>query len=340
MKIAKTSIQFKPIILSFGFILVFIDSFSQTKKEQIISLNLYADSLKQVILNQNNSISEYLVKINELNTSIVSLQKELNSSKLETATKDEEIDQLKIKILELGDSIRMLKRQNPNNFIFPYKYSQPIYIPNEGKYFSTVYLDFKQEIQIVTDSLIVKFNDKNSYHFYFFTPITEDLNIQCPEDFGYVIFDNLGRETFKNFHPNELHGNSFGGYLEFDLGSKMRRLMGLLSSGCGSGGSIQYYDLDISDEKLIQSQSINVSTGGYEFTYFLPQKKIYINGIRINPESHWSGETRYTLDFYSLINDQKIGSKVTKYIYPHFGNLGNDEIIKMIEKREPDIFKF
>lgn len=340
MKIAKSSIQFKPIILSFGFIIVFIDSFSQTKKEQIISLNIYADSLKQEILNQNNSISKYLVKINELNTRIVSLQKELISSKLETETKDEEIDQLKIKILELGDSLRLLKRPNPNNFIFPYKYSQPIYIPDQEKYFSTVYLDFKEVKQIVTDSLIVKFNDHNIYHFYFFTPITEDLNIQCPMNFGYIIFDNSGREIFKNFDPNELYGNSFGGYLEFNLGSKTRRLIGLLSSGCGSGGSIQYYDLDISDEKLIQTQSINVSTGGDEFTCFLPQKKIYVNAIRINPESHWSGENRYTLNFYSLINDEKIGSKTTKYIYPHFGDSGEEELIKLIEKREPQIFKF
>jgi hypothetical protein len=292
-----------------------------------------------VILNQNNSISEYLVKINELNTSIVSLRKELNSTNSETAIKDEEIDQLKIKILELNDSIRLLKRKNPNNFIFPYKYSQQVYIPNQGKYFSTVYLDFKQVKQIVTDSLIVKFNDNHIYHFYFFTPITEDLNIQCPMNFGYMIFDDSGREIFKNFDPNELDGNSFGGYLEFNLGSKTRRLIGLLSSGCGSGGSIQYYDLDISDEKLIQTQSINVSTGGDEFTCFIPQKKIYVNGIRINPESHWSGENRYTLNFYSLINDEKIGSKATKYIYPHFGDSGTDELIKMIEKREPEIFK-
>ena len=340
MKIAKTSIQLKPIVLSFGFIIVFFDSYSQNKKEQIISLNKYADSLKQEILNQNNSISEYHVKIKELNNRIVSLQKELNSSKLETEAKDEEIDQLKIKISELGDSLRLLKGPNPNNFIFPYKYSQPIYISEEGKYFSTVYLDSKQELQIVTDSLIVKFDEKNIFHFYFFTPITADLNIQCPKDFGYLIFDNNGVELFSVFDGNEIGGNSFGGLIEISLKQKIRRLISIRDSGCGSGGGIQYIDVNLKNQKLLLTKWIHVTANGYEFTYFLPEKEVYVNVQRINPESHWEGATRYSLNFFSFINDQFISTKTTKYIYPHFGDSGEDALIKLIEKREPHIFKF
>ena len=117
--------------------------------------------------------------------------------------------------------------------------------------------------------------------------------------------------------------------------------MGLLGSGCGSGGSIQYYDLEILNGELFQTQNISVSTGGYETTIFLAEKNIYLELTRINPESHWGEEnTRYTLDIYSLINDQKLVTRSTKFIYPHFGEIGDDELLKSIEKREPNIFKY
>lgn len=63
--------------------------------------------------------------------------------------------------------------------------------------------------------------------------------------------------------------------------------MSLYSSACGSGGSIQYYDLEILNGELLQSGSINASNGGYETTIFLAKRNIYVELTRINPESHW-----------------------------------------------------
>lgn len=312
------------------------DSLNQANNFNIIKnkvLNLTLDSLKHDVNTHKNAISNFKIKIDELNDSIIYLKSELNTSKNEMLLNQKEIYDLKEKIKLLEDST--------TNFSLPFKYSNPIYNPNEQKSLSTVYLDFKDEIQIITDSLVVKFNEKDIYHFYYFTPITENLSIQCPEEFGYCVFDNSGKEIFRNFNSNEIGGNSYAGYLEFDLVSKKRRLMGLLSSGCGSGGSIQYYDLEIINGKFLQSQNISISTGGYQTTCFLPERNIYVQLTRINPISHWGkGNTRYTLDFYSLINDQKITTRSTKFSYPHFGDLEVDEIWKMIEKREPYIFKF
>lgn len=343
---------------TFLFVLIFSFSFSQNKKKQIAILkysfdslyqiknstviknhilNTCMDSLKLVVNSQNNAISDFKIKINEFNNTIINLKSELNTSKYEMSLNQKEIERLLIKIDDLKDSIKQLQELTAN-FSFPYRYSQPIYVPNEGKFMSTVYLDFKNEKQIVTDSLIVKFNEKDIYHFYYFTPITEDFNFQCPDEFGYIVFDNSGKEIFRDFNPG---GNSYGGYLEFDLISKKRRLMSLYSSACGSGGSIQYYDLEILNGELLQSGSINASNGGYETTIFLAKRNIYVELTRINPESHWGEDnTRYTLDIYSLINDQKLVTRSTKYIYPHFGDVGEDELLKSIEKREPNIFKY
>jgi len=320
---------------TFIFILIFSFAFSQNKKEQIAILKYRLDSLKLIENSQNNAISDFKIKINELNNTIINLKSELNKSKNETSVKQKEIERLLVKIDNLKDTIKQLQELTAN-FSFPYSYSQPIYVPNEG-IMSTVYLDFKDEKQIITDSLIVKFNEKDIFHFYYFTPITEDFNFWCPNEFGYIVFDNSGKEIFRDFNPG---GNSYGGYLEFDLVSKKRRLMSLYSSACGSGASIQYYDLEILNGELLQSQSINASYNGFATTIFLAERNIYVEFTRVNPESHWEGNTRYTLDIYSLINDQKLVTRSTKYIYPHFGDVGEDELLKSIEKREPTIFKY
>ena len=325
---------------TFIFILIFSFAFSQNKKEQIAILKYRLDSLKLIENYQNNAISDFKIKINELNNTIINLKSELNKSKNETSVKQKEIERLLVKIDNLKDTIKQLQELTAN-FSFPYSYSQPIYIPNEDKFMSTVYLDFKDEKQIITDSLIVKFNEKDIFHFYYFTPITEDLNIQCPWEFGYIVFDNSSKEIFRNFNPHEIGGNTYGGYLEFDLVTKKRRLMGVQATSCGSGASIQYYDLEILNGELLQSQSINASYNGYETTIFLAERNIYVELTRIYPESHWGEDnTRYTLDIYSLINDQKLVTRSTKYMYPHFGDVGEDELLKSIEKREPTIFKY
>ena len=82
-----------------------------------------------------------------------------------------------------------------------------------------------------------------------------------------------------------------------------------------------------------------MSTGGYETTYFLPEEEQYVELIRINPEAHWSGETRYKLNFYDLNNDKKIATKETKYTYQHFGEI-ETSLLNSIKKREPNVFKF
>ena len=332
------------VILILFTIIFNLKSFSQSKKERIDILNNLVDSLKIELSNEqssklvkvselNSNIKAMEIQISSLTSTISKLNSELQTSKTENKSKKQEISDLKSEIIKLNDSIKKIQ----NKQIVPFTYENPIYSENENKYFSTVLFDFINKPQILTDSLTVKFNDELVYNFYFFIPITEDFNVQCPSEFGYVVYDNRGIEIFKNLEPN---GNYFGGYLEFNLGFKKRRLLGVGDSGCGSGGSITYNDLDVNNGELIETANITVSTGGYETMYFMPGTKNYIYFKRINPEAHWGGDTRYELSFYSLIDDQKIRVKETKYIYPHFGDVGVDELLKIIKKREPTIFIF
>ena len=320
-----------------------LSAYSQSKKKQIEILTNRVDSIYSVLRNERSvnsvELSNLTAKIKELENqnsslsgNVSNLNNDLQACKTERRANQVEITSLKIQIESLQnrvDSLQMSKKM-------PFIRGQSIYCANEGRYLSTGIFDFSDIPQVLTDSLVV--TDKNGlvYSFYFFTPISEDLNLQCPYEFGFVVYDYKGTEIYKTFSPG---GNYYGGYLEFDLGYRKRRLMGIGDSGCGSGGSIVYCDLDVNDGKINIINSIYASTGGFETTIFLPKKNAYVNLKRINAESHWEGDSRYELTFYSLINDQFLSRKSTKYIYPHFGELGEGELSEMMEKREPNIFK-
>ena len=314
-----------------------IFTLSQTKKEKIIILNGRVDSLIQILKNKETNIEINNRTIRDLNNTINELNLNISNCNSLNNIKQQKIEALEDKINKLNDSIFKLIHPSPKKFKFPYQYGDKVFIENTN--YSTFYFDSKKDFQIITDSLIVEFNQNEIYHFYFFTPITESLNTQCPEEFGYLVLNNEGKKVYQIFDNSGNIENSFHDYLEYDLTTKKRRLLGLLSSGCGSGGTITYYELEILNGELIQKPKINVSTGGFNTTYFIYEKEMYVELIRINPDAHWGGETRYKLNFYDLNNDKKIATKQTKYIYPHYGDI-DYKLLDLIKKREPNVFKF
>lgn len=310
---------------------------AQSKKQQIVTLTNRIDSLNQVINQKEDNIETKNKTIKDLNKTITDLNIKISNCNLTNDVKQQKIDFLEAKIKNLNDSIFKLVQLSPKNFKFPYEYGKKIVFGDA--YYSTFYFDSKKEFQVITDSIIVHFNNNENFHFYFFTPITEELNTQCPGEFGYIVLNNKAEKVFEIFENSGNFENSYSDYLEFDLKTKKRRLLGLLSSGCGSGGTKTYYELDVINDELIQKPKITVSTGGYETTYFLPEEEQYVELIRINPEAHWSGDTRYKLNFYDLNNDKKIATKETKYTYQHFGEI-ETSLLNSIKKSEPNVFKF
>ena len=311
--------------------------FSQSKKEQIIILKNRVDSLTSILNIQDYAIEKNTIKITKLNSDLNLAALEISKCISESESKQNEIYKLRSEIDELRDSLSLLKSKNSKKFILPYAYGDKYYVPSLNKYFSTIYLNFINSRQILTDSLIVKLNENDILHFYFFTPISQNTDLlSCPENFGFLILNINGELIYNNFNPE---GNSYLEYLEFDIGKYKRRLIGLFSSGCGSGGSIIYYELNFTNGKLTLEPKINSTSNGYETNKFLPEKNVYVQLSRINPVTHWGSEnTKYSLTFYNLLNDEKLLSIETKLAYPHFGEEAN--LLKIIENKEPNLFKF
>ena len=316
-------------------IIISIHSLSQSKKEKIIILTNRVDSLIEEINLNKNVIKTKNQTITDLNKNISELKMKLSDCNSLNDIKQERNEVLKDKINKLVDSIAKLNHPYPKKFQFPYQYGDKVFIGNTN--YSTFYFDSRKDFQIITDSLVVEFNHNEIFHFYFFTPITESLNTQCPEEFGYLVLNNEGKKVYQIFDNSGNIENSFYKYQEYDLTTKKRRLLGLLSTGCGSGGTITYYELELLNGELIQKPKITVSVGGYKTTYFLTEEEKYVELIRINPDAHWSGDTRYKLNFYDLNNDKKIATKQTKYIYPHYGDI-DYKLLDLIKKREPNVW--
>ena len=80
--------------------------------------------------------------------------------------------------------------------------------------------------------------------------------------------------------------------------------------------------------------------GGYGFTKIIPDKNLYIEFNRINPESLWGGYTRYKLTFYNLTTNEKKSVKETKFKYEHFEKLEQNGLIDEIRAKEPALLNF
>jgi hypothetical protein len=80
--------------------------FSQSRKDQIDQLNLQADSLKNVISEKSNAISNYQLQINQFQQQTQEIQGEFNTLEVKST---QLINELNHKIIQLTDTLKYTK---------------------------------------------------------------------------------------------------------------------------------------------------------------------------------------------------------------------------------------
>ena len=104
------------IVMTYCFSLILFTGFSQNKKEQIEALNFSLDSLKQIIIADNNEISQKNtvilnseVQLDKLNSTINQINLELQNSKSLISNKEIELQQRNNEITSLKRNLQYLK---------------------------------------------------------------------------------------------------------------------------------------------------------------------------------------------------------------------------------------
>jgi hypothetical protein len=223
------------------------------------------------------------------------------------------------------------------NFKLQYKYSKVI-DANQNKEFTTVFLNSKDKYYIITDSIVSKINE-TELCFYFLTPQEDEINLQCPSEYGIIVIDKDNNEIYTSFwnHTSnlELKGNCLPSINHYKSTKGMRSILCLGNSGCGSGGSLTYFDINLLNNK-IRFKEVFSCGGGYSDFLFIPEKNIYLKIERINPECHYSCPSRYKISSYSLTNDILLKSNLTKYMYDDYNDIGIEALLKNIQIKEPN----
>jgi hypothetical protein len=316
---------------------------AQNKKEQLKLLNATIDSLNVILANERYAysmnqkgyedlIDSYKTEI-ELKSDLVSSLKtkiELNRHKADSTA-----DVLRKEITFLKDSISSLSIKKSKKFTLPYRHGKLI-DPYEGNELTTVFLNAKNKNYIITDSIASRINETDVC-FYFLTPVEDELNIQCPNEYGLIILDQNNTEIYSSFwnfeSTSELSGNFFYSLNEYKTNNGKRNLLSLGTSGCGSGDIITYFDVIYINRK-IQFKEVFTGGSGYSEFKFIPEKNVYLKIERIDPECHYSCPSKYEISSYSLSTDVLLKSTKTKLIYEDYNDIGIEALLKIIQQKE------
>ena len=319
---------------------------AQNKKEQIQILSLKIDSLINVINTERDlntieinkyedKFKKYFKNIEALNISIKDLYINIDKYKFKL---DSVNSAFNLEIKTLRDSIAKIATLQPVGFVLPYRYAK-IKDPNDQKELSTIFIPIKSNYYIIADSIISDINN-DQICFYFITPLEKDINLQCPNQYGLIILNKYGVELYKSFWDtesiSELTGNCTPYVKQYKTNNGYRNLLSLGKSGCGSGTSIQYYDIQYSNTKIEFKEAFSCGSGYSDF-FFMPEKNLYLKIERINPACHYSCPSKYKISSYLLSNDQLLKSNLTKFIYDDYNDTGIETLIKNIRTREPNV---
>ena len=327
------------IILLFGF----AQLHAQTKKEQLEMLKTTIDSLNNILAKERNTnsinqkenenlIGKYKTETKLKDDLLNRLNKEMEISQQKT---DSIVNELSKEITFLKDSLKNISTKKSKKFTLPYQHGKVI-DPNENQELTTVFLNFKNKNYIITDSILSIINE-TELCFYFLTPVENEINMQCPEEYGIIVLDRDNNEIYSSFWDSEsyseLKGNCLPSLNQYRTNNGIRNLLCLGSSGCGSGVSLTYFDVNYNNKKIQFNEALSCG-GGYSDFQFIPEKNIYLKIERVNPECHYSCPSKYKISSYSLSTDILIKTSLTKLMYDDYNDIGIETLLKNIQQKE------
>ena len=325
-------------------------------------LTFRVDSINNILSSERNVFAQkeqgYTSKISNLENQITLLKSEIELINKNSSGKDLEIKNLNNELVKtknenekiiyrlktMTDSIKKYtqtdlksnkSQDNNNRFVLPYQYKK-IKNPIDNGFLTTIFITDNNINYIITDSIISSINGVNQLCFYFLTPLENEINLDCPVQFGLIVLNEYGVQIFKSFWNDESTnnlGNCNTNILQFKLNDGFRNLLSFGSSACGSGATQNFYNIILTKDNINFKLAISGCCGYSDF-YFIPEKNIYLKIQKENPKCHYSCPSKYKINSYVLSNDKLLKTFITKFEYEDFADIGIKNLMKKIQNKE------
>lgn len=352
--------------------------FTQSRKEIIQSLSDRVDSLYAVIIQEkqkqiiikhradslNNSLLEErstrFAENKKCNEAAQKSKQELESMRFSIDELESTIESLESTIVKLNsiesnhkirfDSLQKLHTELNQTYNsregsairFPHLYAKKLIVtPNKSVYNAT-FIESQQRMYAIIDSAVMKLNAAESLGFYFLIPVDEMEQSDCPAAYGFIASNGMGNEVYKTFWDVATDGFFFGNccprVYSIKLKNGYRNFLAIASSGCGSGATSRYYEV-LPNHGSLDFRAMFDDGAGWSDYHFFSDKDIYLNVERINPECHYSCPSKYKITVFDILTDKNVSSYFTEYMYDDFNDIGIEELISTIRKKEPNLLR-
>jgi len=243
--------------------------------------------------------------------------------------------------ISIFSSLNHIKTFNNFGLPFIHKYYKDTLTNNEYK---MVFINNKDFVIMDSSSLNTKEFGNICFFFLAAKPEDEFNNLQCPTNYGLIIQNENGQLILNSFWEDDtsgaIRGNGGPELFKTVTLNGERIFLRIFETGCGSGGDEIIFEMIKTEGKIEFNEIINAQLG-YSTIHFDNEKNVYYKFEKTVLDCHYGCPSKYDITCYSLVNNQIISKKRTKYDYEDYCDFesGIAEIISKIQKKEPGIIK-
>ena len=328
----------------------------QEKQKQII-IKGRADSLDNSLLEERSTRFAENKKCNEAAQKSKQELESMRSSieELESTIESLESTIVKLNLIESNHKIRFDSLQKLYTALnrtynsregsairFPHPYGKRFIVSPNESFYNTTFMESQQRNYVIIDSAVMNLSASETLGFYFLIPVDEMEQSDCPGAYGFIAANGIGKEVYQTFWDVAPDGFFFGNccprVYSIKLKNGYRNFLAIASSGCGSGATSRYYEV-LPKNGSLEFRTMFDDGAGWSDYHFYSDKDIYLNVERINPECHYSCPSKYKITVFDILTDKIVSSYFTKYMYDDFNDIGIEELISIIRKKEPSLLR-
>jgi hypothetical protein len=160
-----------------------------------------------------------------------------------------------------------------------------------------------------------------------------------------LILDKLGNVVYDEVWDisGENYDKSWASPMLYQVVSpegSIRVFLRRISTGCGSGHQIRFWELKFDGAKIRMNKYVEFLDNSKGFLYFNEDEGVFYIINRVNPPCHYDCFSYYEVNIYSLNDDRFLVKNNSTKKYNDFSMVPTDQFMRELRENEPKLFKW